>query len=282
MGVNIVAAFISMQTGFITYNHSQIHYSWFGTGPQLLLCLHGYGESEQTFRFLEKYIGHSYTVAAIDFPFHGNTQWNEGLQFTPAGLLAIVQALRTQHHCMHEPVTVMGYSMGGRVALQLLQQMPNDVKKVILLAPDGLKVNIWYWLATQTYIGKHLFAFTMKHPGWFFLLLQTGNRLGLINQSVVKFTRFYINDATARRQLYERWICMRYIRPNLALLKKIIHTRRLPVRLLYGQFDRIIRYERGEKFRRGIESFCTLHIIKTGHQVLQEKHVDQIVPLLQS
>lgn len=271
-----------MQTEFISYRRSQIHYSWFGTGPQLLLCLHGYGENEQTFRFLEKYIGADYTVAAIDFPYHGKTQWNEGLQFTPTDLIAITQSLRKKHNCASQPMSVMGFSMGGRVALQLLQEQPQHISKLLLLAPDGLKVNIWYWLATQTYLGKQLFAFTMRHPNWFFWLLKTGNKLQLINQSIFKFTRHYINDATARRQLYERWICMRHIRPNLALIKKIIYTRQIPVRLLYGQFDRIIRFERGEKFRAGIESFCTLQVIKTGHQVLQEKHVDQITSLLQS
>lgn len=271
-----------MQTAFIQYRRSQIYYSWFGAGKQLLFCLHGYGESEQSFHFLEKYISNDYTVVAIDFPFHGKTQWNEGLPFTPADLLAITAAIRIQHNGTAMPMKVLGFSMGGRVALQLLQAIPEQIEKVILLAPDGLKLNAWYWLATQTYIGKRLFAFTMQRPAWFFVILKAGNRLKLINPSVVKFTRHYIDDAAARRQLYERWICMRRIRPNLALIKKLIHKHQLPVRLLYGQYDRIIRYERGEKFRSGIESFCTLQIIKTGHQVLQEKHIDQITRLLES
>jgi hypothetical protein len=153
---------------------------------------------------------------------------------------------------------------------------------MILLAPDGLKVNFWYWLSTQTYIGNRLFVFTMKHPGWFFSLLQAGNRLKVINQSVLKFTRYYIHDTTVRRLLYERWTCMRTIKPDLAFIKKLIRTHQVPVRLLYGKYDRIIRHERGEIFRKGIESFCTLHIIQTGHQVLQEKNVNQLIQLIQS
>lgn len=270
-----------MQTAFLPYRSSQLHYSWFGTGHKILLCLHGYGESEQSFHFLEQYIPREYTVIAVDLPFHGKTQWNEGLTFSVADLLAITEALLTKHGQGTKSITLLGFSMGGRVALQLLQAIPKKIEKLILLAPDGLKINFWYWLATQTYIGNRLFGFTMKHPGWFFSLLQAGNRLKLINQSILKFTRYYINDTTVRRLLYERWTCMRAIKPDLASIKKIIRAHQLPVRLLYGQYDRIIRHERGEKFRTNIESFCTLHIIKTGHQVLQEKHANEIIQLIQ-
>ncbi len=271
-----------MQTDFISYRSSRVHYSRAGAGQKVLLCFHGYGESEQTFHFLEKYISAEYTLFAIDLPFHGQTQWQEGLRFSATDLLAIIESLCLKHTVGMNRLTLLGYSMGGRVALQLLQVIPAKIEKTVLLAPDGLKVNFWYWLATQTYIGNRLFSFTMKHPAWFFSLLQAGNRLKLINQSVLKFTRYYIHDISVRRLLYERWTGMRTIKPDLASIKKLIRAHRIPVRLLYGRYDRIIRHQRGEKFRRGIESFCTLHIIQTGHQVLQEKHVNQIIQLIQS
>jgi pimeloyl-ACP methyl ester carboxylesterase len=271
-----------MQTATLTLRSSTLHYCWSGAGHKILLCLHGYGESEGTFHFLEKYLSEDYTIVTIDFPFHGLTEWKEGPLFTNADLLTVVDTIRLKHGNAGSCFTILGYSMGGRIALQLLQAVPEQIDKVILLAPDGLKVNFWYWLATQTYIGNRLFSFTMKHPGWFFFFLQAGNRLKLINQSVLKFTRHYVDDIMARRQLYERWTCMRKIRPDLTLIKKIINEHKIPVRLLYGRYDRIIRYERGEKFCRGIESFCTLQIIQTGHQVLQEKHVNQIIQLIQS
>ncbi|OQP50586.1 hypothetical protein A4H97_01735 [Niastella yeongjuensis] len=271
-----------METAVLSYRSSQVQYCRFGTGQKLILCFHGYGESSASFQFLGKYIGADYTLIAIDLPFHGKTQWNEGLQFSVADLVAITETLHKKYCDGTQRITLLGYSMGGRVALQLLQSLSIQIERTVLLAPDGLKVNFWYWLATQTYIGNHLFEYTMNHPGWFFSLLQAGNKLKLINQSVFKFTRYYINDTAVRRLLYERWTCMRAIKPNLASIKKLIRTHSLPVRLLYGQYDRIIRPERGEKFRRGIESFCTLHIIQTGHQVLQEKQVNEIIQLIES
>jgi Predicted hydrolases or acyltransferases (alpha/beta hydrolase superfamily) len=266
----------------ITYKTSVIHYSWLGAGHQLLLCLHGYGESAASFHFLCPHLPKNFSLLAIDLPFHGHTDWREGLSFTTNDLVNIIDAIRIKHTHTNAQLTLLGFSMGGRIALQLLQHIPEKINRVILLAPDGLKVNVWYWLSTQTTPGNKLFLYTMRHPQWFFYLLTICNRLRLINQSIYKFVRYYLHDSTARRLLYERWTCLNSIRPHLTSIKKIIHNFRVPVRLLYGKYDRIIRPERGEKFRDGIESFCTLQVIQAGHQLLQEKHVQEIIRLLQS
>ena len=270
-----------MQTAFINYHSSQIHYSYSGSGEKLLLCLHGYGESEMSFRFLVKHLPANYRLLAIDLPFHGQTQWNEGFHFSTDDLLSIINSICLQHWGSTGQLTLAGFSMGGRVALGILEKIPAQTDKVLLLAPDGLTVNFWYRLATRTVIGNRLFHFTMQHPQWFLLLLKAGNTVGLINQSIYKFTRYYIHDKTVREELYNRWTCMRDVRPHLPAIKKSITRHGISVRLLYGKYDRIIRYERGEKFCGGIESFCTLRVIPTGHQVLQEKNAGVIIELLQ-
>lgn len=271
-----------MQTAFISYKSSQIHYSYCGSGQKVLLCLHGYGESEKSFRFLENYLPAGYRLFAIDLPFHGKTQWEEGLNFTPGDLLAIINGLCEQYTIQHARLTIAGFSMGGRMALQLLQNIPAQTDRVLLLAPDGLKVNFWYRLATRTTIGNRLFHFTMQRPNWFMWLLKAGNKLGIINQSIYKFCQYYIHDRQVREELYNRWTSMRHFKPQLSIIKRIVVQHSIPIRLLYGRHDRIIRHERAEKFRHGIESLCTLQVIPTGHQVLQEKNAAVIIELLQS
>src|SRR6185295_514490 len=98
-----------MQTAFLPYRSSQVHYCWFGAGPQIVLCFHGYGESEASFHFLENHIPPEYTIIAIDLPFHGKTNWQEGLTFWVADLLAIVEALRTKHGKRDSRFTLLGY-----------------------------------------------------------------------------------------------------------------------------------------------------------------------------
>jgi hypothetical protein len=158
--------------------------------------------------------------------------------------------------------------------------MPSQIERLVLLAPDGLKVNFWYWLSTQTWIGNKLFVFTMNHPGWFFGLLKLLNKLKLVNASIFKFVNYYIGDMEARKQLYARWVSLRKIKPDLKQIKSFVHSNKTPVRLIYGKHDRIILSSVGEKFRKGIEEHCTISVIHSGHQVLHEKHVQEILPAL--
>lgn len=269
-----------MQAAFIPFRSSQVHYSFGGNGNHILLCMHGYGESENSFHFLEKYLPANYRIIAIDMPWHGKTQWKEEIDFTVEDLMQIIDDILAALNATGSSLTLLGFSMGGRMSLGILQAIPHRIQNMILLAPDGLKVNIWYYLATQTFIGNRLFSFTMKHPGWFFGLINLGNKLRLINRSAYNFTNNYVNDKTVRRQLYLRWTGFRKIKPSLSIIKKNIRQHNIRVHLIYGEFDRIIRHERGTKFRQGIENKCELHIIKSGHQLLQEKNAPLIAGLL--
>jgi pimeloyl-ACP methyl ester carboxylesterase len=277
-----------MQTGYYPLRNSRIHYRHWGTGPRLVFAFHGYGESAAAFSFLGEAIGDDFTLVAIDLPLHGQTEWNDGLFFDPRDLLFVLQGieavLSTPQEAPADPLSplvrylpgwrLLGYSMGGRIALQLLQDSPQLADKLVLLAPDGLKQNPWYWMATQTRAGNILFRATMRRPGWFFLLLRLGHALQWVNPSVYKFTVQYINDDRVRQELYTRWTTMRGFRPRLAIIAAIIRERQLPVRLVYGSYDRIIRWESAEKFRkRGIAATCRLTLLPTGHQLLRPQYL---------
>ena len=103
------------------------------------------------------------------------------------------------------------------------------------------------------------------------------NQTKWINQSIYKFVHFYIDDENVRRQLYQRWTGLRKIKPNLSKIKEKIREQKTPVRLIYGKYDRIILPVRGEKFCKGIEPYCNLKIIRSGHQVLHEKYAEEIM-----
>lgn len=267
----------------LSYRESVLAYKVFGYGPELVFCFHGYGESATAFRFLERYAGDRFLFVALDLPFHGETKWNEGLTFTKGDLKKFVCEIIGKHNPIpgsQFPVSLLGFSLGGRIALDLYQSMPEKIKKMVLLAPDGLKVNFWYWLATQTWAGNKLFAFTMKHPAWFFAMLKSLHKMKMVNASIFKFVRHYIDDSEARSLLYKRWTALRRIRPHLSTIKREIDKNKTDTILVYGKHDRIILSSAGEKFRRGIEQYCLLKVIASGHQVLHEKHATDIVNAL--
>lgn len=261
-----------------------VAYQVHSRGRRLLVCLHGYGESGAHFAFLAKEPALAdYSILAIDLPWHGGTIWKEGIDFTPEDLSHILEQIVEKEGLMKEwqaGIELLGFSLGGRVALSMMTVLPVPVNRLVLLAPDGLKLNFWYWLATQTWLGSRLFAATMRHPGWFFALLKAFNRLGWVNSSIFKFVRYYIGNPEVRRQLYQRWMGLRRFRPDLKGTKSQLQKSGTQLRLLYGRHDRIILPIHGEKFIRGLESQAQCRLIESGHQLLHDKHAADIVQAL--
>ena len=278
-----------MEPRLLSYKNSQISYYCFGNGPAFAFCFHGYGEDAKSFVFLNNYLSKRYTFIAVDLPFHGNTKWKEGLSFSNEDLrlliLLLIKSLnpgtsQRNETSFYPKITLIGFSLGSRIALSILEMMPAQIEKIVLLAPDGLKLNFWYWLATQTWIGNRFFALTMKKPGWFFGLLKLLNKLKLVNSSIFKFVNYYIGDKKVRDLLYKRWTTLRKLKPAPEEIKSLVKKHSIPVHIIYGKHDRIILPVVGEKFRKGIENHCTISVIHSGHQVLHEKHIKEILPAL--
>lgn len=292
-----------MKEEFITYRSSRIRYCRWGKGDRILLCFHGYGEQAAGFSILETALGERFTILAIDLPFHGRTEWNEGIDFRPAQLIEIIQSIIAEVKAGPDILdggqrwTLFGYSMGGRIALSVLESLPQQVARLVLLAPDGLTVNGWYWLATQTWLGNRLFRWTMRHPEWLFCWLRLGDKLGLVNKSIYKFARHYIDDSEVRWELYLRWTTMRAFRPSLKEISRIIGQYAIPVKICYGRFDRVIRRAGGDRFCRrqakeatavsvdgsgpGETPLCEVIMLPGGHRLLEPAFVASLTEAIE-
>src|SRR5690606_36312191 len=125
----------TVQKRSLLYRNSTVNYYRFGRGPSIVICFHGYGEDATQFSFLEKYVGDRYSFYAIDLPFHGATDWQEGLNFTSGDLRTITEQIMDENNPVpvSQKYTLMGFSLGGRVALSLYQAEPARVEKLILL-----------------------------------------------------------------------------------------------------------------------------------------------------
>ncbi|MEP6512474.1 MAG: alpha/beta hydrolase [Parafilimonas sp.] len=296
------------------FQNSVINYYLFGNGPNLLLAFHGYGATGNEFSLLEKKLDEKYTIIAIDFPFHGATVWKES-NFSIIDLLKILQEIiselpsflikngdanesgfsrlsslpinrygearpnyRSVGRGLGVRASLISFSMGGRVTLSLLQQIPNQIECAVLIAPDGLHVNFWYWLSTQTWLGNKLFKYSMKNPKWLFALLKIADKTRLLNKSIIKLVHYYMDDKQERLQLYERWTMMRKFNPKLQQIKTITQKNNIPLRFLFGKHDNIILSKRSGIFKPAEN--VEIKIIEAGHKLMQPKHLTDITDLL--
>lgn len=242
-----------------------------------MVCLHGFGESADSFSFLANHLPDEFTVVAPELPWHGETNFRQA-DFSVQDFAAVLELMIPSFK--QQSIYLLGYSMGARIALSLVEYMPEKISKVVLLAPDGLKINGWYWLATQTTAGNKLFRYSMQHPQWFAAIINLLNKLNFVNKGVAKYVHKYIDDAQVRNNLYHIWTTMRKFRPNIKQVQQRVAFNQISVHLVFGKYDRIIPYSAGYKLHKGCESLITIHEVQGGHLLLKEKHAAFIISLL--
>lgn len=106
------------------------------TGPRdapVVLLLHGLGASLHTWEPWARALDGTYRVVRFDFPGHGLSAADS--DYGDARTLGLVTALLDSLGVAK--ATVIGNSMGGRIAWRFAAAHPARVGKLVLMAPDG-------------------------------------------------------------------------------------------------------------------------------------------------
>ena len=214
-----------------------------------------------------------------DLPFHGATDWNEEA-FEISDIYAIVQQIIETEGFAKRKLHILGYSVGGRVALSFLEHYATQVSSLTLVAPDGFYRNPWYRFAAQTIVGNKLFRATVDKPNWFVRLLSISRKFGMVSESNHKFVEYFFQDQVMRTSLYNRWRILRHFKPGLKNIRSLIVSERVKVRMLFGDQDYIIRYKPGMYFAQTSAGDIEAKVVHAGHQLLQSRYSTEIIDML--
>lgn len=107
---------------------NRLHSDVAGSGPPLVL-LHGWALHAGLFAPLIPELARRFRVHAVDLPGHGYSP-----PVVPYSLDAIVQALEDAFAPVEEPVCVLGWSLGGMLAMRWAHATPERIAKLILVA----------------------------------------------------------------------------------------------------------------------------------------------------
>ena len=113
----------------------KLHYVVWGdeANPPLML-IHGNRDHARTWDHVAVQLKQEYCVYAVDLRGHGDSQWSVGSQYSlPEFVLDVAMLGRELNR---NPLTVIGHSLGGAVALEYTGVFPQFVKKVV--AVEGL------------------------------------------------------------------------------------------------------------------------------------------------
>jgi pimeloyl-ACP methyl ester carboxylesterase len=113
----------------------RIHYAVWGDGdkPPLLL-LHGGQDHCRNWDFLAYRLNGSYTLYAPDLRGHGDSGWAIGGMYSLPEFVYDVSVLA---NALPRPLTIIGHSLGGAIALQYAGTFPHAVKAVVAIEGWG-------------------------------------------------------------------------------------------------------------------------------------------------
>lgn len=260
------------------YKDYQISYEKWGTGSRILLAFHGFGQSATIFQNISSALKDTYTVYACSLFYHGDSKFPEhvvpGAPLPPEFLKLGVEEFCKQNNIEH--FSLMGYSLGGRLALKLIEMMPERIESVVLLAPDGVKKSRWYYFATNHFIGKRLFRRVVYKPGILFALVNGFRSVRIINEKMKKFVYSQFSDADNRLKVLNVWNTYSIITPKVSNVKKIIQKFQIKTLIFTGTYDPVLNEKIGYILSTGIEEYVKWIKIKAGHDLLKPVYADLI------
>jgi len=257
-----------------SFSHEGIllEYITFGSGDKPMFAFHGFSNSAEMFRVLEPSLGKKFTIYSFNLPYHGESIVDKETALHGIDTLQLQKYFKNfLWHIHHTYFSLLGYSIGGKLALKLIELFPDEVRSVLLFAPDGIKLSYWYRFVTGSMPGKWIYKRLMLHPARYMRIVNVFENLRLVNPQTAVFVRNSLDTHGKREMVYKTWMCMRNLDPDTRKIKNIINEKNLDFHLFFGKYDKVILPSIGKKFARGLRNKKSLHILDAGHQLVKEK-----------
>lgn len=233
-----------------------------GKGPTVVM-LHGWGMSSAVFQSLMQPLAGSFRILAPDMRGHGRSDPGPGYRLDHLASdveewLGIVGA---------EEICLMGWSLGGMVALQLVERLGARVKKLVLMSTTPCFVQQDSWLAGQPAAQVKILARQFRRDP----------RKTLETFFMQQFDGEDLDDGTL--QAYKQEILDAYPSPakeaGLGGLETLLHANLLgstwqtvPSLVLHGAWDAVIPPSAGEYLAHHLPNAYYVQLDQVGHAPL--------------
>lgn len=250
------------------FQSSKLHYSVYGESDNALLMFHGFGHTHKNMREIEEALALDYKVYSFDLFFHGFSEWNhEDNPLTPDFWNQLVDSFLKENKI--DKFSLLGFSLGAKLALTTVESFADRIETLYLIAPDGLKQNFWYSVATSKSM-RGLFRSVILDPSLFNSLLKTLARLKLLDKSAARFAAIQMNSREKRRRVYYTWTVFKGLAPNIDSIVAKLNAKSIMTELFVGEYDRIIPMNIVRRFADRLKH-KKLVVLKSGHNNLLDE-----------
>ena len=221
------------------YNHSPVSYRRFGNGKDVLVAFHGYNQSSADFLFFEDVLSEKFTVLAIDFFWHGQSEWHEQEDFTEYDMKMIVVGIQRQEQIDASHFSVCSFSMGARMARALVRSFPSRIQYFILLSPPTFAFNRFLNFTTNNPIGLWTFRYFVRHNRKLMDWVRWLFKARILHRSVYIFTSKFIGKPDRLEKVFKTWYAQRKLTTNFGSFARLLDKYPIQTVLIAGKDDTI-------------------------------------------
>lgn len=233
-----------------------------------MIAFHGFGQNGHMFAPLKESFAQEYTIYSFDFAYHGKTEWKEAIACTKAE--AIVMLKEFIHQQGFEKISLMGFSMGGRIVMSLIADLAPVLNEVFLLSPDGISERVYYRDVLANKFGDAAFKQMLKHPEILINATHLFSKIGLTKKYVADYVKSYLGEERRRKRIYNIWLSMQTFRTNLKGVRKVAEQNHLKIYLFWGKRDKVLPVKYAHRFKKAVPQ-CELILLDGGHFIVDER-----------
>lgn len=252
----------------IRLNGSTLFYQKRGNGGQCLLLFHGVGDDHSAFDALSQELAHQYTFYSFDLFFHGvSSRSDNTAPLSKNEWKDLIEAFLRQESINR--FSVLGFSMGARLAMATAEAFAPQINNLFLVAPDGIVTSPWYWLAVRFPFRK-VFESFVRRPSNFERLLEVAHKFRLIDAGTMKFARLQMRSSEHRQRVYNTWMCFRDLSFDTDHLFKTLARHDAQTFVLLGSKDKMIDASSIQRKLRHT-SDCDVRLVDATHYGIMQK-----------
>ena len=257
------------RTGLVSHNLCQLEYKYKSEpGLPWVVFIHGFGQNYEAFNPIYESLEGKFSFLSLHIFFHGESDIDSNVPLELADWKELMVKLFSTLKI--DKAHWIGYSMGGKFCLVSLEILPQLFSELTLLAPDGIVMNPWYRVATQSFIGRFFLTMLIKYLPFIRFLVFGLSKIGLVKSSLARFTKHQLSTKENGSLVLNVWLRFRKIWPNEIIWRQNIRDFKIPTGIILGKHDSLITVNR---FSQKIIELKEVHWVKliAGHSNLIEK-----------
>jgi pimeloyl-ACP methyl ester carboxylesterase len=247
------------------------------TGPRdapALILLHGFGSSLDTWEAWAGPLSERYRVVRYDQPGFGLTGPDPTGDYSDARGMAVLAALMDRLGLAR--ATLVGNSMGGKLAWMFAATHPERVDRLVLISPDGFaSPGFEYGRRAQVPAVVKLLPYLL--PRWLLrmnLAPAYGDPAALTPATLTRYQDMMLVSGVRRAMI------ARMQQVVLQPPEPLLHRIRAPVLVLWGERDELIPFRNAADYLANIPGARLVSFPDLGHVPMEEAPERSLKPLL--